>query len=232
MESRGPGPFKSLLGNLILDYLGYKQGATVNSDVPELAQIPIMTALRREEGAVILLIGARGTGNTTEALRIAEIIGRPTYGVFPEQPPPPWVTQLKFSQLSEKPPPFSTLILDDIGGKGGYMGKRDYSNHDVRVVETMIPMVRHTRKLILIFRAQTSKQADLSIADSDIISFKSLNPAFFDTERSGILRIYRDIDPIFRQMSEYQEKRHCYLVHRKWHGMASIAMPGWDQPKS
>jgi len=222
MESRGPGPFKSLLGNLILDYLGYKQGATVNSDVPELAQIPMVTALRRKTGAVILFLGARETGNTTEMLRIAEIIGRPTYGVFPEQKPPSWVTELKFSELAKEPPPFSTLILDDLPV---YMNSRSYMDKAVQVVEQMIPVVRHRRKLIMMFRAQTSGQADRHAMDADLVSFKIANPLWIDSSRPGVTRVYKDIDPEFRKMSEHQQLTHCYLIGRAWQGWARIDLP-------
>jgi len=218
-------PLIAFLGNVALDLMGIKQNTVDGSVVPELGEIPCITGLRRKTGAVLLFLGARETGNTTEMLRIAEIIGRPTYGVFPEQKPPSWVKELKFKDLDREPPPFSTLLIDDIGSQKGALGKRDYFDPYTQVIERLIPVVRHKRKLILMFRAQTSKQADISIFDADLVSFKALSPLWLDSNRPGVARVYKDIDPEFKKMSEHQQLTHCYLVHRAWQGWASIALP-------
>jgi len=221
-QKQNINPLIALAGNLLLDVLGIKQNTVDGSVVPELAEIPCITGLRRKAGAVILLIGARETGNTTEGLRLAEIIGRPTYGIFPEQKPPSWVTPLTLKQLDKEPPPFSTLFCDDAPI---YAGNRDYHKSEVQFLEKMIPVCRHLRKIILIFRVQTSGQADRWMMDADLVSFRELNPLWGETERSSVLRLYKQIQPEFLKMSEHQKLRHCYLVHKSWQGWARIDLP-------
>jgi energy-coupling factor transporter ATP-binding protein EcfA2 len=223
-------PAIAFIANLFLEkYVQEQQSPPQASDIPELAQVPAIQKLKNKHGAVVLIIGRRESGKTILAQRLAEIIGRPVYAVSPEQTPPSWITELRLEQLSESPPPFSTLILDDIPA---YMSSRDYNDSFVNVVEKLIPMVRHKRKLILIFNTQTSGQADRWIMDADLLLIKSPNLLFMETERPAVARIYKSVMPIFQQMTDQQQKRHAFLLAQDYRELVRINLPGVESESS
>jgi len=218
---------KPTIGDFVLglayQYLfGKDKGEEEKPQIPELGEIAPIIKLRHKDGSVILVIGRRGIGKTVTILRLAEIIGKPTYAIFPEQTPPSWVTELKLEQLDTEPPPYSTLLCDDLPV---YMGSRDYYNILVQQLEKLIPMVRHKRKLTLIFSSQSSAQSDKYVLDSDLVLLKPANLLFADLERSSVSKLYRQIMPIYDRMSEYQQKRHIFVFAQDYKGLVRIDLP-------
>ena len=218
---------KPTIGDFVLglayQYLfGKDKGEEEKPQIPELGEIAPIIKLRHKEGSVIIVLGRRESGKTVVCQRLAEIIGRPTYMVSPEQKPPNWIQELKLEQLAELPPPNSTLILDDLPT---YMGSRSYQDALVQQVEHLIPVVRHRRKIILIFSSQTSGQADKWVMDADLIIMKAMGWLYSEVERPAVKKLADSIMPAFRSMSEYQQKRHCFLFSDDYKGLVRIDLP-------
>jgi len=218
---------KPTIGDFVLglayQYLfGKDKGEEEKPQIPELGDIAPVLKLRHKIGEVVLVLGRIESGKTVAAFRLAEIIGRPTYAVTPEEPPPSWVTELRLEELSERPPPGSTLILDDLPT---YMGSRDYQNAYVQQVERLIPVVRKRRKIILIFSSQNSAQGDKYILASQLVLLKPPDLLFSDLERPGVSKLYKQITPIYDRMSEYQQKRHVFVFAQDFRGLVRIDLP-------
>lgn len=195
----------------------------VSTTTPELMDLPCVQSLRSKAGSVVFILGKRESGKSVAAYRLAEILGRPTYAVSPEQTPPSWVTEITLEDVAEQPPQFSTLILDDIPV---YAGQHDYNNPLVRVVEQLIPVVRHRRKLHLIFCSQSSALSDRYVLTADMIGFKQASLLFLETERPQVAKVYKAVNPVFEAMSIADRKKHLYILSEDWRGMAKVRLPG------
>ena len=179
-----------------------------------------LLSLKKKEGAVIVILGARGSGKTELAYRLAEFIGKPTYAVSPEQKPhPQFITRIKLEEVEELVPPNSTLIADDVPA---YMSSRDYFDNLVRTLEKIIPMVRHERKLHLIFCSQSASQADKYILDADAAFIKPSSVFFEDLERPGVKKLYRLANPYFDGKSEDWVRHHSFFISREWQGIIEV----------
>lgn len=217
-------PAMAFLGNFILDRFGMntKESDGYHSNLPEIGSIAPVQRIKRKAGAVILIIGKREAGKTVLAQRLGQVFERPTYSISPEQKPPSWITEMELKDLNKFPPRFSTVILDDIPA---YMSSRDYHNPLVKVVEGIIPVVRHKRKIFLIFCTQTSSQADRYILDADLVILKPFTSLYADLERPAVKKLADRVMPIFRQMSEAEQKRCCYIFSDTFTGLARIDKP-------
>jgi len=220
---------KRLALGLLYRYLMGNDKEEAKPQIPELAEVAPIIRLKHKEGAVVDVIGRRESGKTIASRRIAEIIGRPTYAVSPEEKQPSWITELKLEELSDRPPAMSTLILDDLPV---YMGSRDYQDSLVQVIERLIPVVRHRRKLILIFSSQSSAQSDKYILDADIVLLKPANLLFSDLERPGVAKLYKQVMPAYNEMNEYQQKRHIFIFSQSWKGLVRVDLPKKEQLSS
>ena len=180
-----------------------------------------LLSLKRKEGAVIVILGTRGMGKTELAYRLAEFLGKPTYAVSPEQKPHPgFITEINLDEVEERIPPRSTLICDDVPA---WMSNRDYSDSFVKMLEKMIPMVRHKKKIHLIFNAQSSAAADKYILDCDMAFFKPLGLLYDDLERPNIRRIYKNnVDEHFEGKDEAWIVRHAVMWSRTFKGVIEI----------
>jgi len=175
--------------------------------------------LKKKDGAVIVILGSRGSGKTELAYRLAEFIGKPTYAVSPEQNPhPTFIQRIDISEIDNIPPK-STLICDDVPA---YMSSRDYYETMVRIIEKIIPMVRHERNLHLIFSSQSGSQADKYILDADAAFLKPSSVFFEDLERPGIKKLYQTANPYFDGKSEDWIRRHSFFISREWQGIIEI----------
>ena len=217
-------PRQNFLLNLGLKLLlnSLEQKEKPKNSVPELASIPIIQGLKQKEGVVILILGRRESGKTVLSQRLAEIIGKPAYAVSPEQKLPGWITELKLEQLNEEPPPYSTLLLDDLPV---YASQRDYNSRYVQTLERLIPVCRHKRKLVLCFASQSAALSDRYVMDSDIVIFKQLSILFQDLERPSVAKLYKQIEPVFARMSETELRKHCYIFSHTWRGLARVNLP-------
>lgn len=214
----------NLLANLVLDQLRIPETQEKDAVTEiELGDLSCIDSLRRKDGSVTVLIGRRESGKTVLGYRLAELLGRPIYAVSPEQNPPRGVTELSLEELDERPPPLSTLFLDDIPV---YASQRDYGVAAVRVIEKLIPVVRHRRKLHIIAATQSSGLTDKFIMDADLVLLKPANLLFSDIERPSVARFYRTVQPLFDEMSVNKQKRHVYVFSQGWRGMVSVNLPG------
>ena len=216
---------KSLLNfglNILLSKINTQEAKPEASTIPELGDVSPVLSLRQKEGAVVVVLGRRGSGKTILCQRLAEIIGRPVYAVSPEETPPKWITELQPTQLEELPPTWSTLYLDDIPS---YMSSRDYSDIFVRQVETMIPMVRHRRKLILIFAAQLASQADKYVLDADLVILKAPSILYADVERAGVKKLQDRAMQHWKGRTDRWLQRHCYIVSHLGEGLVRVNLP-------
>ena len=177
--------------------------------------------LKEKEGAVIVILGARGTGKTELAYRLAEFLGKPTYAVSPEQKPhPSLIEDIKLEEVEEKVKPNSTVIFDDLPI---YFSNRSYNESLTRELEKIIPMVRHERKWHIIFSSQSAAQADRYILDCDAAFLKPLGILMQDIERPNIARLYRKlIDPEFEGRDDYWIQKHCYMITREYKGILEV----------
>ena len=189
---------------------------------PELADSPVITMLKRKAGAVVVVLGRRESGKTVVAYRLAEGMGRKVYAVSPEQCPPPGVTELKMEQLEAEPPPFSTLVLDDLPV---YASSHDYGDAFVKNLERMIPVVRHKRKLILIFCTQLASLADKYALDADVVIFKPPSLLYQDLERISVKKWQDSLAPIWEGKSDMWVKKHCFILSHSWKGLVSVDKP-------
>ena len=208
--------------NLLLSKLSTQEAKPEVSTIPELGDISPILQLRQKEGAVVVVLGRRGSGKTILCQRLAEIIGRPVYAISPEETPPKWVTELQPAQLEELPPPWSTLYLDDIPS---YMSSRDYYDIFVRQVEKMIPMVRHKRKLIMIFAAQLASQADKYVLDADVVILKAPSILYADVERPAVKRLQDRAMQHWKGRTDRWLQRHCYVVSHLGEGLVRVDLP-------
>jgi len=132
------------------------------------------------------------------------------------------VKEIKLEELDRLPPRYSTLILDDVPA---YMSSRSYTNPFVQTVEALIPVVRHRRKIFLIFNTQMASMADKYIMDADLVFFKPPNVLFQDLERPAVARWFKKVQPMFQVMTDMEQKKHAYLVTQSWHGMITVDLP-------
>lgn len=211
-----------LLAFAINQLLPQTPGQALPAGELELADTPCVELLRRKDGSVTIIIGRRESGKTVLGYRLAELLGRPVYAVSPEQKPPTGVTRIDIEELDTEPPPNSTLFLDDIPV---YASQRDYGVAAVRVLEKLIPVVRHDRKLHIISATQSSGLSDKFILDADMVLLKPANLLFGDLERPAVSRFYREVQPLFDEMSEYAQKRYVYVLTQGWRGMVRVLKP-------
>mgnify|MGYP001560463878 FL=1 len=184
--------------------------------------------IRQKKGSVTVILGSRDTGKTELCYRFAEFLGRPTFGIFPQQMPPSWITKLTLDDIFTKVPRMSTLICDDLPS---YASNRDYNDLLIRALEKAIPMVRHEPhppeyplgEIHLIFSSQSSAQADKYILDADMALFKPLGLLMGAVERPAVDRIYRTyVNPEFEGKDDSWIHNHAYLMTRTWRGIISI----------
>jgi hypothetical protein len=184
-----------------------------------------LLSVKRKDGSVTVILGGRDSGKSTVSWRLAEFFGRPTFAVSPEQRPPKWITRIDLKDLTDivVVPPYSTVIIDDLPV---LMSSRQYTDQLVQIVEKIIPMVRHERKLHLIFNSQNSSLSDKYVLDNDIAVLKPLGIFSAATERPEVWKIYREkVNPIFDGKSENWIKRHAYVITRSWEGVITVAKP-------
>ena len=214
-----------LLGEVVLPQLAGNQTApdeVVNTPYRVLSsKDQVLLHLRDKiDGGVIINIGTRFMGKSELSLREAEFLAQPTYGVCPEQCPPPWVKRITLKQLWDVPPK-STVIIDDLPTQAS---NRDYLNVLVQELEKLVPMVRHERKLKLIFNTQSGIQADKYVLDCDALFLKPLGILVED--RPKIAKIYKEeVDPYFAGKSIDFCQRHAYMIsnHPPFRGGIMIA---------
>lgn len=194
---------------------------------PTIADVTLreraMRDVKAKDGSVTVLIGTRDSGKTNLISRIAQFFHRPTYCVFPEQMPPSWATRISLSDALNPHivPPHSTVAFDDMPVTAG---NRSYNDALVQTLERLIPMVRHERKLHLIFSTQSTAQADRYILDADMAFLKPLGILMADVERPFISRIYRkEVDPLFNGKTDWWVRRHAYMYSRLWKGLITVA---------
>ena len=213
---------RNLALNVVLEALGAQSQTPVPqlvSSTPELGELPTIARLRAKDGSVTLILGMRESGKSVMAYRLAHLLGRPTYAVSPEETPPKWASELELEELAQEPPPWSTLVMDDLPA---YMSSRDYTDAYVKVVEQLIPVVRHRRKLHLIFSSQSSGLSDKWCMDADVILMKPLSFLYADLERAAVKKLADKLMPLFNEMSEEQQLRHCYVFSRQFIGMCRV----------
>lgn len=176
--------------------------------------------LRQKDGAVIVVLGTRGTGKTELAYRLAEFLGKPVFAISPEQVPhPDFITLIKPEEINERVPPNSTLILDDVPT---FMSNRDYHDSLVREIEKIIPMVRHQRKLHMIFCSQSGSIADRYILDADCAFLKPGSIFLEDLERPGIKKWYQEANQFFQNKDMEWVRRHAFMVTPTFKGIIEI----------
>ena len=179
-----------------------------------------LLTLKKKLGAVIIILGTRGTGKTNLAYRLAKFIGKPIYAISPEEVPPSWVTRVTLDNFQELVPPNSTLVMDDLPV---YMGSHDYHEALIQVIEKIIPMVRHERHWHLIFSSQSSIAADRHILDCDLAFLKPLGLLIGAEERPSIARLYRNfVDPAFLGRSDRYVLSHAFMMSRTFQGMVLV----------
>ena len=187
-----------------------------------------LLAVKKKTGSVTDIIGSRDTGKTVLAYRLAEFFGRPTFAVSPQQVPPSWITRIRLEEVETRIPAMSTLICDDLPA---YFSNRDYNEELSRVLERIIPMVRHKKQppefpvgeVHLIFCTQSAAQADRYILDCDLAFFKPLGLLMEGIERPHIGRMYRDfVNPCFDNKDDEFIKRHVYMLSRGFRGLITV----------
>ena len=176
--------------------------------------------LHKKPGAVINVIGARGTGKTVLAYRLCEMLEKPAYGIFPEEKNHPgFIQKIEITDI-EKLPPGITLVIDDLPV---IASNRDYNVPFVRQMEKVVPMVRHERKMHLIACTQTGAQADKYFLDCDAAFLKPPSIFYEDVERQAIKRMYREIVvPYFAGKDEEFVKRYAIMVSNEYVGPIRI----------
>ena len=176
--------------------------------------------LRQKEGAVIVILGTRGTGKTELAYRLAEFLGKPVFAISPEQVPhPDFITLVKPEEINDRVSPNSTLILDDVPA---FMSNRDYHDSLVREIEKIIPMVRHQRKLHMIFCSQSGSVADRYILDADCAFLKPGSIFLDDLERPGIKKQYQEANQFFQGKDMEWVRRHAFMITPTFKGLVEI----------
>lgn len=183
-----------------------------------------LLSVKNLDGSVTVLLGARGTGKTELAYRLAKFYGRPTYAISPQQVPPSWIHRVTLENMFQEVKPRSTLIADDLPA---YASNRDYNEGLVQALEKVIPMARHEStpdhpigEIHLIFCSQSAAQADKYILDCDLALFKPLGLLIGGVERPHIAKIYREfVDPEFDGKDMDWIRKHAYIFSRTWRGI-------------
>ena len=216
-------PLFNLLANIAISLINEKlqgqQEQQKTQGFPEVWDVPVVKDLVNRDGSVVLILGRIETGKTVLGYRLCQGLQRPIYAISPEQTPPEWAKEIKLEEIAEKPPPNSTLFCDDLPL---YASQRDYYDTYVRTLERIIPVVRHKRRIHLLFSAQSSGMIDKFVMAANMIFFKPPNLLFLDIERPSVRAIYRKLMPIFNQMTEDQLKRHAFLWAQNWRGLVRI----------
>jgi len=182
-----------------------------------------LLTLKKKLGAVVDIIGARGSGKSELAYRLAQFIDKPTFAISPEQKPhPQFIKQIKLEEVDEMVPPGSTVIYDDIPA---YMSSRDYSDVLVKQLEKDIPMCRHDKARHIIFVTQSAAQADKYILDSDAVFLKPLGLLMDGIERPHVARIYKElVNPAFEGHTDKFIMTHAFMLSRSFKGLIYVKM--------
>ena len=200
-----------------------EQQPTAPGEIPEIGTIAPVIKMKHKDGSVILIIGRRESGKTVLAYRLMEIIEKPAFALSPEAPVPGWVTRLKRGDITDdNPPKRSTLFIDDLPV---VMSSRDYQDPFTQYIEKMIPVVRHRRKIHMLFATQLATLADKFTLDADIVLLKPANLMFLDIERPAVAKWYKHVMPIFDRMTELEQKKHAVLLCSDYRGLVRIDMP-------
>ena len=225
--TRRVNPLVALVANLALERLGFSEAQAHSTESettqePEIGDLKSISTLRQKDGSVSVLIGRRESGKTVLGYRLAELLGRPIYAVSPEETPPKGVIELGLEELDEKPPPNSTLFLDDLPV---YMGTHDYQNQLVRTVEKLVPVVRHRRKLHLIFATQLAALSDKYALDADCVFLKPPSLLYQDLERAAVKRFQDDAAKVWEGKTDFWVRRHCYVLSHQERVFARVQKP-------
>lgn len=217
-------PALALGFNLLLDMLGQQpdRAAAAEDEYPELADFPEVQQLKHERGAVITILGAPKMGKTVAARRLAEIIGRPTYGVFPREKPPEWIQEIDFSETDKMPPQNSTLIFDDLSD---YMSIAEYNDPRVRAIERLTQAARHDRKLIIIFSNQIAALGDKYALTGELILLKPPSLMYEDIEREGVRKLHKRAMQYWQGQPKPWLNRHIYLLSPYHSCVARVDFP-------
>jgi len=221
----------NVAGNLIRDYAKVKLGfpnqepgglGGQSNELPEVGDIPEIKNLQNKDGHVITILGRPEIGKSVLAARIAEIISKPTYIISPVARPPRWMTQIDIKDVETEPPPYSTLILDDMLE---YMNNKTYYDKYVQLLEKVIFTARHERKLMVISCSQSSGLGDRHALAGGIICLKPPSILFEDLDRPHVIKLHKRAMPNWEGRSERWLQRHAYILTHTWEGLVRVNKP-------
>lgn len=191
----------------------------------EQGMLRALNRLREARGIVILIVGRRFSGKTVLALRLAEFFDRQTFMISPLETPPLWVERIDLKDIEERVPGGSVLILDDLPA---YASSKDYGTVEVRMLERMVPLVRHwdnEKGLALIFSTQSTGLMDKHFSDADAIFVKPLSLLYADTERGAFKRLGDQAMEFFEGMEEKDYHQLVYFFSHEFKGPMRVSMP-------
>jgi len=184
-----------------------------------------LITIKKKKGAVIVIVGATGTGKTELAYRLAQFIDKPTFAIAPDpkHPHPDFIKPIGLEDVNDIVPTMSTVIYDDIPV---YAGNRSYSDALVQQLDKDIPMVEHPALFRhIIFITQSMSIADRHIMQCHLAFFKPGALLADDLERPGIRLIYkRYVDPFFDNKSDEFIKKHAAMYSRSYKGLIYVKM--------
>jgi len=207
--------------------MGQQQLAAPGRSNDDVAKAAALSSIRELRGGCIPIIGARNTGKTTLAARLAEFCNRPAYIVSPSaRVPYSFLHKIDLDEVLQIPGG-SILILDDVPT---YAGSADYHDALVKVLERLVPVCRHydnEKGVLILVITQSSSLADKHLLDADAVFLKPFSILFADTERPAVKKLADHAMIHFRNMTLKQQQKHAYLVNQtpSYEGMIRVAKP-------
>jgi len=188
-----------------------------------------------QEGKVVLIAGARGSGKTCLAAKMAEFASAsfrmPIYwiGLPPEarQLLPNWVTLVNDPMQC----PIGSLIVVDEAGLE-YCATLFSTSHN-RFMSALL-MICRQRHCSLIFCVQSTADVDLRILrKSDSTIFKQLSLNQVETERPSVRKKAARAEAAFQGMSKMECLESAYVCDKSWEGVIQFSPPSfWTEDLS
>ncbi len=182
--------------------------------------------LYQKKGQIGLILGARGTGKTALALRIAEnLVARhatPVYALgFASEALPKWIQPI--SSLSEVKKKSRALVLIDEAGIN-FQARRAQSADNLQISELML-IARH-KDLNLLFVTQNSANVDINVVrQADLLFFKPLGLMQTRFERKAMAHIMEQAEVQLQPFAD--DKGATYVVSGDYEAVFSNALPGF-----
>jgi len=174
---------------------------------------------------IYLVLGARGTGKTALALRLAEILKSPTYVVgIPKSVVPEGIMVTTIERLVDEAPNGSVVIIDDASL---WVSPSEARSPEMYALQDLINICRHV-DMTIILTGQQSASLYKYVTDADAIFLKPPSLLFKEFERPEVAKLFSLAQAAFNEIPLHEKTkrlRSVFVVAPEFVGMMEFDMP-------